>query len=360
MKILEIPFISKPKAKTFTKWIAKYLVDENGNILEEWCELLPGSQFRWKELNKKSWKYYWDGFNTDKISFRKTIMFDDTKDETLSEQKLKKVNDYFYKNLCTVLDHDTYLTWSNPTGSDYNFRRTPYLIYGWVYNQFMFINFFKTHRKTWRLTKKFRFWTYETIYIEEYFKLFPEINNQFINFNKWLFTALESDEINEETYKIDNSSESKDYIDLILSPEFKMELKDEKQKNDLRIWKLRRIFKNRLRWIKPTDHLFWKYPEDMCEAAHIFPVSAIKKLDIKYWYMIADENNGINIPTQFHKLYDNNKIYFDEKDWKVCFTNEEYKKHLKDLFSQNEYKIITHLLNSKRQNYIKMYNEKYL
>gem|GEM_PF-2900613 len=29
----------------------------------------------------------------------------------------------------------------------------------------------------------------------------------------------------------------------------------------------------------------------MCEAAHIFPVSEIKKLDLKDWYMIADENN---------------------------------------------------------------------
>jgi hypothetical protein len=29
----------------------------------------------------------------------------------------------------------------------------------------------------------------------------------------------------------------------------------------------------------------------MCEAAHIFPVYEIKKLDLEEWRMIADENN---------------------------------------------------------------------
>jgi hypothetical protein len=102
---------------------------------------------------------------------------------------------------------------------------------------------------------------------------------------------LESNDINEETFKIDNSSDSKDYIELILSKEYKMEIKDEKEKNNERITKLRRIFKNKLRNTPPSDHLFRKFPEDMCEAAHIFHVSEIKKLDLKYWYMIADENN---------------------------------------------------------------------
>lgn len=361
MKILNIPFISKPKAKSFTKWIAKYLIDENWNVLEEWCELLEWTEIRWKELNKKSWEYYWLDFNKKKILFRKKIMFDDTKSEKLSEEKLKDINEYFYKNLWTILDHDTYLTWSNPTGSEYNFKRTPYLIYSWIYNQFMFINFFKKLRVSTRLTKKLRFWKYEEINLWKYFELFPLIYEKFYDFNKELFTALNSDEVNDETFKIDNWKENKEYIDLILSPEYEIQKNiSEEQRNEKRVQTLRRIFKNRMRWIKPSDHLLWEYPEDMCESAHIFPVSEIKKLNIEKWYMIADENNGINIPTQFHKLYDNNKIYFDEKNGKIHFTNEIYRDHLKKLFSQNEYQILENLLNNKRKNYIEMYNKKFI
>lgn len=359
MKILNIPFISKPKAKSFTKWIAKYLIDENWRVLEEWCELLEWTEIRWKELNKKSWEYYWLDFDKKKILFRKKLMFDDTKNEKLSKEKLNFINNYFYENLWTILDHDSYLTWSNPTWSDYDFKRTPYLIYSWIYNQFMFINFFKRLRISKRLTKKLRFWKYEEISLWKYFELFPLIYEKFYDFNKELFTALNSDEINDETFKIDNWKENKEYIDLILSPEYKIEIKDEKEKNNERITKLRRIFKNKLRNTPPSDHLFRKFPEDMCEAAHIFPVSEIKKLDLKYWYMIADENNWLNLPKQVHDLYDNYKIYFDE-NWKVIFTNNKYEDLLKQMFWNNSYGILKDLLNEKRKDYIKKYNNEVL
>lgn len=76
--------------------------------------------------------------------------------------------------------------------------------------------------------------------------------------------------------------------------------------------------------------------------------------------MIADENNWFNLPTQFHKLYDSNKIFFDE-NWIIHFTNEEYKKHLEIMFSYNkEYKVLDILLNSRRKDYIRKYNHKIL
>lgn len=347
MKILNIPFISKPKAKSFTKWIAKYVINDNWLIIDEWCELLEWTEFRWKDK-------YWTKFNKNVINFRKELMLSHTINEKLSSEKLKYVNNYFFDNLFTILSHDKFTTWSNPTWSDYNIKRTPYIIYWWKYNQYMFINFFKNIRK--KEKKYIRNSNLEQIDLEKYLQLFPIIKNDFNNFNKILFTALESEEINEETQKIDNSSDVWEYIDLILSNDYKLEINDEKEKNELRIWKLRRIFKNRLRNIKPTDHLFWKLPEDMCEAAHIYPVSEIKKMDLRYWYMIADENNWINLPTQFHKLYDSNKIYFDES-WEVLFTNNEYKNYLKLMFpNNNNYKIINSLLNEKRKNYIHKYN----
>ena len=62
------------------------------------------------------------------------------------------------------------------------------------------------------------------------------------------------------------------------SPEYEIQKKlSENELNEKRVQTLRRIFKNRLKNIRPSDHLFWKLPEDMCEAAHIFPVSEIKK-----------------------------------------------------------------------------------
>ncbi|MGE4443948.1 MAG: MAG4270 family putative restriction endonuclease [Candidatus Altimarinota bacterium] len=351
MKILQIPFISKPKAQILTKGIAKYVINKNGEIIDEWCEILEGSQIQGKQK-------YGSKFDIKIINFRKSLMIDDSKTQTLSKMQLETLNQYFYKNLKTVLNHDKFITGSNPSGSDFDLKRTPYIIYGGKYNQYLFLNFFKKFRKKEKnYTRRNDF---ETLSLEEYFKSFPQMHKNFLDFNKILFTALESEELNNETYSIDNSSIGKEIINFILSPNYKIEIQDEKQKNDLRIGKLRRIFKNRLRGIKPTDHLFGKYPEDMCEAAHIFPVSEIKKLDLKYWYMIADENNGVNIPTQFHKLYDSNKIYFDEKSGEVCFRNEEYKKYLKDFFSQNEYKIIENILNNERLGYIKMYNKNFV
>lgn len=352
MKILNIPFISKPKAISKTLAIAKYIINKNGEIIDEWCELLEWTELRWKSNYGKK-------FDNNIIEFRKNIMFDDSKDEILSKEKLDIINTYFYKNLTTILNHDKLTTGSNPTGSDHDFRKTPYLIYGWKYNQFLFINFFKTLRLK-NKDKNIRNQVFENVNLDQYFELFPTIKQDFLDFNKILFTALESNDI-EQTKEIDTRDDINGIIDLILSPEYEIQKNiSEEQRNEKRVQTLRRIFKNRMRWIKPSDHLLWEYPEDMCESAHIFPVSEIKKLNIEKWYMIADENNGINIPTQFHKLYDNNKIYFDENNGKIHFTNEIYKDHLKKLFSQNEYQILENLLNNKRKNYIEMYNKKFI
>lgn len=351
MKILNIPFISKPKAKTFTKWIAKYVFNEKWEIIDEWCEILYGTEIRWKTN-------YWNKFDKKVIEFRKVLMKDDSKSFLLSKKEIDILNIHFFKNLKTVLNHDKYITWSNPAWSDYDFKRTPYIIFWWKYNQFMFINFFKKLRnkdKNYSRNNNF-----PEINLEEYFKIFPKINKDFNDFNKIIFTALESEEINNETFEIDNSDVWKEIVDLIISPNYKLDLNDEKEKNELRVSKLRRIFKNRLRKIKPTDHLFWELPESMCEAAHIYPVSQIKKLDLKNWYMIADENNWINLPKQIHDLYDDFKIYFD-LNWEIHFTNEEYKKYLKIMFNNNwNYKIIKNVLNEKRKNYIYKYNREVL
>lgn len=353
MKILNIPFISKPKSISKTIWIAKYLIDDNWEILDEWCELLEWTEFRWKDN-------YWTQFDKKVIEFRRKVMIDDSKNEKLSIDKLDNINRYFFINLKTILNHDKFTTWSNPTWSDYDFRRTPYLIYGWNYNQFMFINFFKKLRIKWKIKTDLRYFTYEEIDLENYLEIFKDIKNDFLDFNKVLLMALESTDIN-ETKEIDNRDDIKWIVDMVLSPEYEIQKNiSEPERNEKRVQTLRRIFKNRLRSIPPSDHLFWELPEDMCEAAHIFPVSEIKKLDLQYWYMIADENNGLNLPTQIHKLYDSNKIYFDQ-NWWLNFTNEEYKKHLSIMFNFNwNYKIINSILNEKRKSYINRYNKEVL
>ncbi len=355
MKLLNIPFISKPKAKSFTKWIAKYLINENNwKVEDEWVELLEWTEFRGKEK-------YWEKFNKNIIEFRKKIMYDDRINEKLSGCKLKEVNSFFLKNIKTVLSHDSYTTWSNPSWSESNIKGTPYLIYWWKYNQFMFINFFKILRTSLSWKKIDRNMNdIQTISLEEYLNLYSDIKQNFNDFNKILYTALESDELNDETLNIDNSPESKDYINLVLSDNYKLSIEDEEEKNKQRISRLRRIFKNRLRNIKPSDHLFWQLPEDMCEAAHIYPVSAIKKMDKQNWYMIADENNWINLPIQIHKLYDSNKIYFNEK-WEIIFTNKHYKDYLTTIFCNiSESKLKDNILNNQRINYIKKYNKELL
>lgn len=359
MRILKIPFISRPKAKSKSIWFAKFLFDEETwKILEQWCELLEWSQFRWKNLNKKL-EYYWRKFNKDVINFRKKIMENDLITETLSKEKLDIVNKYFFENLTTFLNFDEYTTWSNVTWAEEHPLRAPYIIFGWKYNQLLFVNFFNIFKISKNLKTNLRkSWNFEEIDLEKYFELFPEIYKDFMNSNKILFTSITSEEINSETQKIDNQYK-KDIVENILDENF-MIWENPKIIKEKRISILRRIFKNRLRNIKPSDHLFWKLPEDMCEAAHIFPVSEIKKLDLEKWKMIADENNWLNLPTQIHKLYDSKKIFFDES-WEIIFTNEIYKESLDFMFFWNKnYKILENILTKNRKNYIKMYNQKFI
>ncbi len=348
MYILNIPFTSRPKAKILTKWIAKYIINNEWFIVDEYVELLEWSQFQWKEK-------YWLKFDKNVIDFRKNFMDNFMKTEDLSHKKLDIINKYFLNNLTTILNHDKFTTWSNPSWSDYDIRKTSYIIYWWEYNQFLFINFFKNLRI--KNKENFRSKKLQNIELNKYLELFPKIKDDFIKFNEVLFKALNSD--NEtETEKIDNSEDIKRIIDFILSTNYKLELKNEDEKNNQRILKLRRIFKNRLNLVKPSDHLFWKLPADMCEWAHIFPVSEIKKLPIEKWEMIADENNWLSLPIQIHKLYDSYKIHFNE-NWEIIFTNIEYKKHLLEIFKENylNSKIPNHLLNKERKNYINMYNK---
>ncbi|ATU05628.1 hypothetical protein BKN14_04245 [Candidatus Gracilibacteria bacterium HOT-871] len=357
MKILKIPFISKPKAETKSKGFAKYLFDEeNGSILEQWCELIEGSEFRGKKLNKKSGKYYGLDFDQSYINFRKQIMESDLVTEKLSKEKLKIINNYFFENLTTFLNFDKYATGSNPSGSEADKVRSPYIILGGKYNQLLFINFFKKIQKGRGKTNLRKSGVFEEIDLEKYFELFPEIGNKFFEFNKILFTALNSEKENLETEKIDLGEEKNDFIDLILDENYMIGENEEKIK-EKRISILRRIFKSRLKSLKYSDHIYGKLPQDMCEAAHIFPVYEIKKLDLEEWRMIADENNGLNLPIQIHRLYDSKKIIFNENG-EVIFLNKKYKEYLSEIFNFKKLNLQKSILNKERKKYIEMYNEK--
>lgn len=111
-----------------------------------------------------------------------------------------------------------------------------------------------------------------------------------------------------------------------------------------------------MRKFEETDQIFWKLSESMCEAAHIFPVYKIRKLDIKKWEMIADNNNWLNLPIQIHKMYDKNFIHFNN-NWDIIFNNLEYKKQLSEIFCFKKLKITTKNFDKKRK-YINLYNTK--
>ena len=169
--------------------------------------------------------------------------------------------------------------------------------------------------------------------------------------------VLNSDSI-EETENIDTSKETIDYIKLILDDSY---LQDRylswEEINEKRIRVLRRIFKNRMRKIEEEDHFFWKLSESMCEAAHIFPVYEIKKLPIEQWYMIADNNNWLNLPIQIHKMYDKHFVHFNESK-NMVYNNPLYESQLKLIFNFSiNHKLIVKNFDKKIP-YIKMYNTK--
>lgn len=350
MYLLKISYKSKPSSKLPIFWIAIYIVNKNWEIIQEWAELLEWTKFKWKEK-------YGEKFDKEVISFRKEITWSNINNFLLWTNDLKRINTLFKKYLTTFLNHDKYTTWSNPSWSDYDLRKTPYLIYWWKYNQLMFANFFKGLRvkNSMKVDLKLRNNNLEEISLEKYFSLFPLIEKIFLEKNKPLQLALNS-ENEDETLEIDTSDESNDYIKLILDEWY---LKDEKLEkeviNDKRILILRRIFKNRMRKFEENDNIFWKLSESMCEAAHIFPVYKIKEKNISDWYMIADNNNWLNLPIQIHKMYDKGFIKFN-KTWEVIYNNKEYEEQISEIFSIKNWLKIKSKNFHKKIKYIDMYN----
>ena len=90
----------------------------------------------------------------------------------------------------------------------------------------------------------------------------------------------------------------------------------------------------------------------MCEAAHIIPVSDISDLilelendnkteeDIKELLCrLLGEQNGILIPFNYHKLFDNNKILIDHQQKKFIINEElalEEKELIKNVYGFSE------------------------
>lgn len=351
MYLLNIPYKSKPSSKLPIFWIAKYIVNSDWKVIQEWAELMEWTKFKWKEK-------YWEKFNKEVINFRDNTVWNNINDFLLWTNDLNKINKYFKENLTTFLNHDKYTTWSNPSWSDYDLRKTPYLIDWWKYNQLMFANFFKELRivNSKKINLELRNNFFEEISLEKYLELFPDIKEIFLEKNKPLQLALNSYDEN-ETLEIDTSNDTDDYIKLILDKWYlKDEILEEECINDKRILVLRRIFKNRMRKFEETDSIFWKLSESMCEAAHIFPVYKIKEKNISEWYMIADNNNWLNLPIQIHKMYDKNFIYFNNK-WEIIYNNEEYEEQLWNIFCLKKWLKIKSKSFNKKIKYIDMYNK---
>ncbi len=349
MYLLLIPFVSKPKAKNFTNAIAKYIIDNEWCVIQERVELLEWTQIRGKTK-------YWTCFDKHIIQLRKKILEDDTKTRKLFKRELNIINQYFLENLSTVLNHDKLITWSNPTWSDCDIRRSPYMIYGWKYNQLMFINFFKRKRKNKKLKVNFelRKTKIKKINLDKYFDLFPKNKAEFDSFNETLFLILNKDNID---YKL--NIDDKDYnsiISRILDETYCVDIFDESEKDEKRVIALRNIFKNRMRKYK-TDHIFWVLSIVMCEAAHIYPVSEIKKEEKTKWYKIADPNNWLYLPVWLHKMYDKHLIYFDENTWEINYVNDDLFRDINKVYRLDRWWSITQsIFNEDMKRYIKDYN----
>ena len=103
MYSLNIPYKSKPGSKLPIFGVAKYIINSEWKVLQEYCELKEGSKFKWKNINK-FWKYYGLDFQKSKqkiIDFRKQMMSDDTSDYLLSTNDLKIINKEFFEHLST-------------------------------------------------------------------------------------------------------------------------------------------------------------------------------------------------------------------------------------------------------------------
>ncbi len=406
--LMKIPFVSKKylnlklfeednRNKYSYKGIAYYLVNKKTNKIN--YELAHFDEFEYKpydetmliskEKLKKGIEEPSDCYiKLEKQGLdRKQILFKRPKEEGIStadEEQINFVNNFIFRNINTILDSEKIITSSNPTGSESDFTKTPIYIdfiskeeYKENYKYKIFINALKRAKKkdgnlynylrsrfcrSVDIVRELESNAFEEITLEEFAmkndsvynllsimndteKINPE-TNQYIKF-KENFKEIFSTFIDKATHSyIDAQADmcvveyNKNYISW---EQFEV--------------KMRGLFRKSLTLEAKNNNLKDSVGSenillDDTSACHIINVKDIKKAKKPENYkLIADKDNGLLLGEEIHRIFDKNRITFDE-DGNIITNIPEYK-------YLSSKKIDKKILNKKRIKLIQERNENY-
>lgn len=370
LSLLKIPFISKKKyyqllnikknIKYGFEGIAYYLIDENYNIIWQRAKLTNNFEYRPTD-NKMLITDYYKKLLKKGVNREAILPFSDINCDVVisTKEQLNLVNNYSFNYTNTVLSLEGFISGSNSSGADKKPNAAPILINPKHNNEYIkFINAFK------RIKVK----NNKTLFIEKLIKNgelknFDQLENMFneisleklLNNNQKLKTwmnIINSININENVDK--EHIFEKEYISNIEEKDINDNLKESFHLFEMNlidqeklIIKLRSNFRKKLikYGLEKNISEFLGGLNDIfdSEAAHIYDVKDIKNEikksnnSISLYKEISDINNGLLLEPSIHKLFDKNKITFNEEGYLISLDSKykylESKKINKEVFN---------------------------
>lgn len=352
--LLVVPFISK-NYKSFKENVFKikgkcnfliYLKDKS--IVKQYIEL-EEANYRvtdydmvktsyWKQIDIKTFREKY--IKTNKIEEKRRF-------ETLTETKIKSINDYFkYQSNTTVLRQLSYLSGSNPSGAKKYPKASPLKCIDKDYLSFNFYNPLKKYQNkkhlfnqniSLKLIKKVSL--SDIINSNQYLDNFIE---EFYSYN-WMYINLLDDEnikeklnatipiwkINKDVKEKDVEKQCLDKVEEI----YNLYSKNCYNGNDGYKKQLRSIYKswtkylisiNKLKEISQLNYI----SKEIIETAHIIGFSfLISSNKIEDWKLAVNGNNAIFIEPNYHKLFDKNIITFNPENRKIIVNTNNLEKN---------------------------------
>jgi len=319
-----------------------YLNHEKNQIIDN-----PGANsYQFSEKNNKN------GFDLRRNIIKKSIFSGDKTRGgfdiyNIKEDCVSYINENINNHIGTLIGLQGFMKGSNPDGSQTYISKTIFLMRHEIYDKYRFVHLFK-HLEDGRLNNEINYDEYVEISFCEFVRKYNLIES-FELYNKDIIDLSNGRPISKEWV-----SELKKALGLDVRINDFETLK--KNYEEDRVWSKKD--RNRLRinvlneYYDQPDQIFFKYPQDWLECAHIYNVKEID-IDSEGSY-IADPNNGIMMHPTMHEVFDRNIFTFNENGI-VVFRPDIPESLRKELFPNNEN--ISHLINPERKFFINKRNQ---
>lgn len=287
----------------------------------------------WKK--KKEMRIFRERFlNADKL-------FNETRFLSLSNNELKKINEFLkLESRSTVLEQLSYLSGSNPSGSETSFNATPLRCIDKNFLSFNFYNPLKKYRsKKHQFESNLDLENIETIglvdvvnsnvYLDNFKDEFCKYNFMYINLiekenpkdrlNK-VMSLLEENRIKKNRVESSFNDKVEEIYNLFKNGFYNG---NSNYKNQLRSiynsWTSYLISINKIKNISQNEYI----SHETIETAHIIGFSyLVNRSNLKDWKLAVNGNNAIFIDANTHTLFDKNLITFNPYNRRIVIKED--------------------------------------